>query len=539
MNLELRRLWSWPLAFAVLFFAIPLLLFYAYPCSFWTIGDYGPLGLAHALNMAYRLADLKMYFDRSMLDHPGVPFYLMSWLALALTGYPVASEGTGFLDAVIDHVEEYHQIAVWLSALVGATGVYIFVRAAQKLVPIGVVAIGLLIWLVSTPTTLLMFVSPSIESFAILINVLFFVVLVRLAYDRDLTSRVAFLCGCVGAFAYLNKLSYIYVPAALAVAGFTNVAMRGAGWIRTRQLSLYFAFGFLLVLLATAVFVIGWPGFLILLRFHLRVMLGSGLYGTGDQVVIAKDEIWRSLAAIPVDRAYAMVIALLGGPCLVIGGFLAGRTGPDHVPAALIGIGTGTASLLSALFVVKHYNVHYVAGVSATLPASAVAACLLLKSWDYRFRTAAAALAVLAILFMASQMPAWLVPQLAAKTKTTELAAADLQEIQAQLAGKKVLVEFGYAAPFSQAGEGFVITYASVQRLTDDYLRSRPDVIGSMVSGLVDRDAGAYVIAKAYFPTIESIKAAPNLSLFGKKPVRFKEGDKLIELHTAFLLIPG
>jgi len=114
-----------------------------------------------------------------------------------------------------------------------------------------------------------------------------------------------------------------------------------------------------------------------------------------------------------------------------------------------------------------------------------------------------------------------------------------LQEIQAQLAGKKVLVEFGYAAPFSQAGEGFVITFGSVQRLTDDYLQSRPDVIGSMASSLSDRDAGAYVIAKAYFPTVESIKAAPNLSLFGKKPVRFKEGDKLIELHTAFLLIPG
>jgi hypothetical protein len=278
---------------------------------------------------------------------------------------------------------------------------------------------------------------------------------------------------------------------------------------------------------------------MILLRFHLRVMIGSGLYGTGDHVVIAKDEIWRSLVAISTDRAYAMVIALVGGPCLVIGGFLTGRKGPDYVPVALIGIGTGTASLLSALFVLKHYNVHYVAGVSATLPASTVAAYLLLKSRDYRLRTAAAALAVVAILFMASQMLGWLVPQLAARTKLSELAAADLQEIQAQLAGKNVLVEFGYAAPFSQAGEGFVIVFGSVRRLTDDYLRSRPDVVGSMAAGLVDRDAGAYVIAKAYFPTIESIKAAPNLSMFGKKPVRFKEGDKLIELHTAFLLIPG
>jgi hypothetical protein len=537
MNVDWRGSWSWPIAFAIVFFSIPILLFHIYPNSLWANFDYETEAVADALNMAYRIADHRLYFARGLVDHPGVPFYLMSWLALALTGYPAAS-GPGFFDTVIEHAEVFHRMLIWLAALTGAVGIVIFARAARSLVPTAVVAIALLIWLVSSPATLLMFESPSIETFALLINALFFVVLVRLAYDADLTARVAFLCGCVGAFAYLNKLSYIYVPVALAVAGFTNAGLRGAGRIRTRRLTLYFAFGVLLVLLATAVFFIGWPGFLILLRFHLRVMLGSGLYGTGDHVVIAKDEIWRSLAAIPADRAYAMVIALVGGPCLVIAGFLTGRKGPDHVPVALIGIGTGTASLLSALFVVKHYNVHYVAGVSATLPASAVAAYLLIKSRDYRFRTAAAALAVAAILLMATQMLGWLLPQLAAKTKTTELAAADLQEIKAQFAGKKVLVEFGYAAPFSQAGEGFVVVYGSVQRLTDDYRRSRPDVIGSMASSLVDRDADAYVIAKAYFPTVESVKAAPNLSLFGRKPVRFKEGDKLIELHTAFLLIP-
>jgi hypothetical protein len=538
MNRELRRPWSWPIAFAIVFFPLPVLLSHIYPSSLWANNDYATEAVAHALNMAYRIADHRLYFARGLVDHPGVPFYLMSWLALALTGYPAAS-GPGFFNTVIEHAELFHRILIWLAALTGAVGIVIFARAARNLVPTTVVAVGLLIWLVSTPTTLLMFEVPSIETFALLINALFFAVLVRLAYDRDLTAKVAFLCGCVGAFAYLNKLSYIYVPAALAVAGFTNVALRGAGWIRTRRLTLYFAFGFLLALLATGVFIIGWPGFLILLRFHLRVMLGSGLYGTGDHVVIAKDEIWRALAAIPTDRAYAMLIALVGGPCLVIGGFLTGRKGSDHIPVALIGIGTGTASLLSALFVLKHYNVHYVAGISATLPAGAVAAYLLVQSWDYRFRTAAAVLVVIAIPLMASQMLGWLVPQLAAITKTSEMATADLQEIQAQLAGKKVLVEFGYAAPFSQAGEGFVVTFGSVQRLTDDYLRSRPDVIGSMASGLIDRDAGAYVIDKAYFPTIESIKAAPNLSMFGRKPVRYKEGDKLIELHTAFLLIPG
>lgn len=239
MILDLRRLLSWPFAFAVVLFSIPILLFYLYPSSFWVGLDYNPLGLADALNMAYRIADRQMYFARGMTGHPGVPFYFMSWLALALAGYPFASGGLGFFNSVIEHVERYYEINTWLGAMSGATGVYVFARAAQKLVPAGVVAIGLIVWLASSPATLLSFIPPSIDSFAIFINSLFFVILVRLAYDQDLAPSVAFLSGCVGALAYLNKLSYIYVPLALAAAGILNVAFRKASWIQGRRLSAF------------------------------------------------------------------------------------------------------------------------------------------------------------------------------------------------------------------------------------------------------------------------------------------------------------
>ena len=539
MDLDLRRLFSWPGAFAIFFFSLPLLLAYSYPSSLWGNTDYETEGLANALNMAYRIADHEMYFARDLIGHPGVPFYFVSWLALALAGYPVAFKDPGFFNTVIEHVEDYHQVTVWLAALAGAVGVYIFARAARHLVPAGVVAIGLLAWLASTPTTLLMFVSLSIESFSILINALFFVVLVRLAYDRDLTSKVAILCGCVGAFAYLNKLSYVYIPVALAVAGFANVGFRKPGRIRARQLSLLFVFGYLLVLLAAVVFIMGWDAFHILLGFHLRILIGSGLYGTGNHVVVSTDEIWQAIASIPVDRAYAIPIALVSGPCLIIGGFVTGRKGPEHVPVALIGIGTGVASFLSAIFVMKHYGLHYAAGVSATLPASAVAFYLLVKSWDYRLRIAAAAIAAMTVLLMANQAQGWLLPALAARTNKSQLAQADLQDIRAQLAASKRTVQFGYRAPFSWYGEGFVIYYGSVPRMTDEYLQSRQQMFSSMAPGSENREAGAYVIDKGYFPTAESVKAASNVTVLGPKPVAFKDGDKLIELRTVFLLIPG
>ena len=149
---------------AASFFLIPLLLLHHYPISFWASTDYQTLGLADALNMAYRIADREMYFARGMTNHPGVPFYFMNWLALALTGFPVASAGAGFLDRVIERIEDYHRITIWLAALTGGAGVYVFARAARSVAPLSVVAVGLLAWLVSTPATLLTIMSPSIHS---------------------------------------------------------------------------------------------------------------------------------------------------------------------------------------------------------------------------------------------------------------------------------------------------------------------------------------------------------------------------------------
>src|SRR5882757_10963892 len=97
------RLLSWPVAFAILFVGIPPLLFHWHPSSLWANTDYEAHGLGDALNLAYRLADLKVYPTLGLADHPGVPFYFMSWLALALTGFPVAFKTPGYFNAVIDH----------------------------------------------------------------------------------------------------------------------------------------------------------------------------------------------------------------------------------------------------------------------------------------------------------------------------------------------------------------------------------------------------------------------------------------------------
>jgi hypothetical protein len=132
------------------------------------------------------------------------------------------------------------------------------------------------------------------------------------------------------------------------------------------------------IILAVGCLIIGWNEFLHVLRFHKNVVFGSGLYGTGDQVVVSTSEMWRTLTAIPQDRAYAMLIAPVIGAGLVVGGLFAAWRGSQHILVGLICIGAGLASGSAAVFVLKHYEIHYTAGVSSTLPASIVA-CYLLR----------------------------------------------------------------------------------------------------------------------------------------------------------------
>jgi len=478
-----------------------------------------------------------MYPARGMMDHPGVPFYVMSWLALALAGYPTAPTDPGFFAALIEDVERYHWISLYLGALVGAAGVYLFVRVAGKLVPTGIAAIGLTIWLFSTPATLMMFMSPSIDSFAILINALFFAVLIRIANDGKLLPAVTVLAASAGAFAYLNKLSYIYVALALGLTGIVNLIFRRPGWYRTGLLCVLYGFVLVFVIVVVGFLVIGNEGFNGLLKFHKSVLLGSGLYGTGQDVIVSGSAVWRSIGAVPADRAYALYIALLGGGGLAFAGLVVGLKSPAQVPSAIIAIGSGLASVMSAAIVLKHYSLHYTAGVSATLPAVFVGGYLLLQDRGFRPPSLWAAVAAGASLLMASQTMPPLISLLASRYATTEMARADHEDIRLHLKDEKRMVEFVYKAPFAEYGEGFVVAYGSVPRLTEAYRKYRPKVISSIVDDLNDGEVGAYVLDKGYFPTAESIRTAANIALLSTKLVVMQDGDNLIELRTSFLVI--
>ena len=97
----------------------------------------------------------------------------------------------------------------------------------------------------------------------------------------------------------------------------------------------------------------------------------------------------------------------------------------------------------------KHYAVHYTAGVSATFPASVVACYLLATSWGWghRLRAGASALAAIAILVMAYQVWGTVAEALAERADTSRQANADMLEIRALLASGKQPIDLATVPP--------------------------------------------------------------------------------------------
>ena len=168
------------------------------------------------------------------------------------------------------------------------------------------------------------------ESFALLINALFFAVLVRLAYQQQLNERVVILAGCIGAVAYLNKLSYLYIPIALMSAIVVRLLLDRTDRKRAFRLLVYLSVSGLHVDRSRGRgLIIGWQAFRDVLVFHKQVILGSGLYGHGDKTLVSGSAFWNALVAVPANRAYGIAIALLGSIGLGIGGLVTAFRKPD------------------------------------------------------------------------------------------------------------------------------------------------------------------------------------------------------------------
>src|SRR5260370_1076238 len=81
-------------------------------------------------------------------------------------------------------------------------------------------------------------------------------------------------------------------------------------------------------------------------------------------------------------------------------------------------------------------------------------------------------------------------------TQMNKMLRADEQEIAAQIAADKRMVEFTYKAPFAEFGEGFVLVIAGIPRLSEEYLRRSQSTISSFMAREIKPDVGIYVLDK-------------------------------------------
>jgi len=245
--------------------------------------------------------------------------------------------------------------------------------------------------------------------------------------------------------------------------------------------SALFAAVFVGSVLFVGFFIIGWNEFLHALRFHKNIMVGTGLYGSGDQAMVAGSQLLLALKSIPVEKVYCLAIAPVAGLVLVAGGFLTTAfRGKEQLPTALICIGTGTAAALAAASVLKHYHGHYTPAVSPTLPACMVAGYMLARAWNFRPRMIAAVVSFAAIVLMMRETAPVLAGYLDSKISVNTMAMADLKDIEGLPIDEKSSIAFTYSAPFSYLGEGFSLYVACVPRLTAEYHRDRPRMFSTL-----------------------------------------------------------
>ena len=270
------------------------------------------------------------------------------------------------------------------------------------------------------------------------------------------------------------------------------------------------------------------------------MVLGSGIYGSGSPSVVDGQHLWGAIRAIPADHVYCVPIALIGGLALIVAGFLGAiARKAEYLSVSLVSMGAGLSAVLASLSVLKHYDAHYSPAVSATLPACVVASYMIARSYGYRPRLLWFGGAIAAGVLMAwGALPA-IRAHIDNKIETNRLAAADLNDINALGIDRESSIGFVYSVPSSFYGEGFMLYVACVPRLTQEYHRERPHMFSAGAPDSPPRAISAYVIHKAYFPTIERIKAADNFALFSRDAVTFEKGDQIIELRTSFLFLRG
>jgi len=500
----------------------------AYPSMLWAGDDYSLQYLAAACNAGARLNDFVIYPSTTMAYHPAVPFYVFSWLAaFAAIGSGAIGADLPFFDRLIGNAPVL--FASLKACGIVTTGLLVLVcwRSLVRLAPTAIVLLALALYFAVTPQAMFRAVYPLTETFALAVTALFTFALVRFAV-APLGWWPHVFAGLACAFAYLLKVSFLFVYCALLVA-FFYVALFGA----YRQSALWARFVLshavgITVICAVGFLFIGQEYFSSLLRLHWAILT----HGAGSEANGSLADVFGSIAVSWRSGATAIPIVLLVAPAQLLAVIVGTKTGRIPPATATIAVGASIAALGSVAAVLTRFGDTYVLAVAATIPLLCISAWLLAGSRSARSAVGAVA-ACLALGSAWRSVPA--VRELFLdKTEVSFRAEADMATIHQRMRPDAKGL-FLYRVSMPGYGKGYVSMHCGVPGITAALLKADRPEQSSMARTVRDPD---YVIAdKGYNYPEAVIRSGKNLDPINLVATTWRDGDEIVPLADAWLII--
>jgi hypothetical protein len=482
---------------AVALLATWLTIFLLWPVPFWHAGnDYVDLSLAHAIYLEASLHG-QDGGDPALANHPGLPFYLASWLALR-----AAALGSGAQDIVkstFDHPDRFFLFTRIIAGLVTASGVAGAWLLLRRLDPVWRLLAILSFFAAAAVSYRYSLVILGNETFALPLAALLFWAIDRCARNAASANWPWLILGAVAALGYTVKLLYLdLLVAACAVALMDSWWNAPGSRVRlviefTRRIACVLISFFAIagsILLA----VLGRETLKDLLRFHAGIFTHSGAYGSGDIGFVSATAVHEALLEWFNKTALPYLIPLaIGGAAVVLWTQL---KGPSRDRQTALWATASLAAIVSAsAAILKHYQLYYVVALCALLPFAFAPVLQLART---KWIVAAAILAGFGLSTSSAML------EFSNDSKEVATITEDLARIRAMPLKPGEARLWSYRSPTEQFSAAFIASYAGAKPIMTEL--ADPNRQDFSCYSMVQRPYRYVVLDRKTVPDAEAVR---------------------------------
>jgi hypothetical protein len=489
--------------------------------SFWySDDDYAYLSLAHALSFDLRLHSDPQIGDSALRVHPGLPFYLTSWMAFKIAVPASAQDFIQVFSEGSNAPERFWLISRAIALLLTLGGVALIFRAAAGKLAMITAAVATVWFLAASEQSWIAMSRLGIESFALPYALLFYLAAKNAFCDQRRSVIAWLILGLAGGLGYTLKFHYIAFVLGSAAGLMAMLVIGSCRLSEALKLGTAHATGFVLGFGLLALPILGRGGIMELLRFHSGVATHSGYYGTGDTNVVSPAQVLQAIDILTRTPAFIAALLLIATGATYV--MLTRWSDHDWRDSGFpLGVALLVALLLSVLAVLKHFQLHYV-----VVPVSIIPLLLLYLAENAVPRLASVIFVVLAGVLGVCWLPFTLLhfdfiqrSYFAAEARLKE----DVTAIEARSLGPNEIRVWEYRVPVRGFVVGFIANFAGSATISEWHRRADQR---DRVAGSVPRRSWRYAILRKGDPTGES----------ARKWREFEPGDRIELLQETIVI---